>query len=311
MAKFQWTDKAIAELKKLKDKGYSWDEMTALFRSAKLGANTLRKAYYRYFPQINASSAKVLVLDIETAPLEVFCWGLFDQNIGLEMIKQDWSVLSWSAKWVGSDKVMYMDTSAKKDVRDDRDIVAAIWKLLDEADITLTQNGVRFDIKKLNTKFLDYGFPPPSSFRNIDTLQISKKYFAQTSNKLEYLTKKYCKKFKKSGHKKFPGFSLWKECMAGNAEAWKEMAEYNKIDVLSLEELYLDYLRVWDKTINFSVFTEGNVFQCSCGSMEFKPSGFKFTNAGKFQRVKCRSCGKEYVEKENLLSKEKREGLKK
>src|ERR1035437_5522839 len=153
-----------------------------------------------------ANGPKVLVLDIETSPIISYTWGLWDQNVGLNQIVEDWSVLSFSAKWYTDakgntygphDKVMYFDQSKIKDVRDDKTLLLEVWKLLDDCDILLSQNGVKFDHKKLNARFVLNGMKPPSSYRHIDTLRIAKKYFALTSNKLEYMTDKICKKFKK------------------------------------------------------------------------------------------------------------------
>ena len=149
---------------------------------------------------------------------------------------------------------------------------------------------------------------PPSSFKNIDTLKIARKHFAFTSNKLEYMTSKLCKKYKKLKHKKFPGFELWKECIAGNIEAWKEMEKYNKYDVLSLEELY-HILSPWDNTINFQLYTDSEAPVCNCGSTSFLKRGFVYSNSGKFQRLRCNKCGKETKTKENLMSPEKRKSL--
>ncbi len=43
---------------------------------------------------------KVLVFDIETKPLLGYVWSIWEQNVSLNMINTDWSVLSWSAKWL-------------------------------------------------------------------------------------------------------------------------------------------------------------------------------------------------------------------
>ena len=310
-----WNPKNIEKLVEYRLKKLSWLEISQKFSklfNINVSPNNCRKAFYRKTRDDKESTpAKILVFDIETSPMEVYCWGLFDQNISLDMIIKDWSVLSFSAKWIGSDKVMYQDTSKKADVRDDKDLIKSIWLLLNEADCVLTQNGKRFDVKKLNSRFLTHGFPPPSSYQHIDTLVISKKHFAETSNKLEYLTKKFCKKFKKSGHKQFPGFSLWKECLAGNKKAWTEMQDYNKIDVLSLEELYLDYLRPWDKTVNFNIYHDSTDYFCSCGSTSFNKNGFVYTNTAKYQRYTCNICGAHHQDNQNLLSKEKRKSLRK
>ena len=91
---------------------------------------------------------KVLFFDIETAPILAYSWGIWDQNIGLNQIKEDWFILSWSAKWLGDDKIMYMDQRNARRVNNDKKLLKAVWKLLDDADIVVTQNGKSFDQKK-------------------------------------------------------------------------------------------------------------------------------------------------------------------
>lgn len=237
---------------------------------------------------------KVLIFDIETAPLEVYCWGLWNQNIGLSQIIQDWSVLSWSAKWLDKKRVMYKDTSKKDDFRDDYDVVKAMWDLLDEADIVVTHNGKRFDEKKLNSRFIHHGLTPPSPYQHVDTVKLAKKYGAFTSNKLAYLTDKLCTDYVKSSHGDFPGFLLWKECLKGNKKAWKEMKEYNEMDVLSLEELYL-ILRVWDNQVNHQVYHDPDrPTKCECGGTKFHSKGYKTTRAGRYRTFSCQNCGKWY-----------------
>ena len=70
-------------------------------------------------------SPKILVFDIETAPITAYTWGLHDQNIGLGQIKSDWYILSWAAKWYGDpvSKVMYMDNSKSKNIENDLSLV--------------------------------------------------------------------------------------------------------------------------------------------------------------------------------------------
>lgn len=252
----------------------------------------------------------MLVLDIETAPILGNVWGLWDQNISLNMIEKDWHVLAWAAKWLGDppSKTMYMDQRNAKNVEDDKKLLVGIWKLIDEADILLTQNGKAFDEKKLNARFILNGMQPPSSYRHIDTKQIASRKFAFTSNKLEYMTDKLCTKYKKLKHSKFSGFEMWKQCLAGNLSAWKEMEKYNKYDVLSLEELYTK-LQPWDSSINFDAYTAKLKMQCNCGSKNFIQNGTSYRAAGKFQRFKCVECGAERVSKINQMSKEKKASL--
>jgi DNA polymerase III epsilon subunit-like protein len=261
---------------------------------------------------------RILVLDIETAPLLVHCWGLFDQNIGLNQVKSDWHILSFSAKWYRDAKgkifgphnrIMYKDQRNAKNIEDDSTLLKEVWELLDQCDILLTQNGIKFDNKKLNSRFVLSGMKPPSSFKHIDTLQIAKKYFSFTSNKLEYMSDKLNVKFKKQTKRKFAGFDLWKECLDGNKEAWKEMRHYNEYDILALEELY-HKLSPWDNSIDFNIYSDELTNNCKCGSENLIKRGFFYSPVGKFQRYKCGDCGAETRSRKNLLDKEKKETVK-
>jgi uncharacterized protein YprB with RNaseH-like and TPR domain len=259
---------------------------------------------------MSKAKAKVLFFDIETSPLLAYCWGMWEQNISLNQIKSDWFVLSWSAKWQGDKKVLYQDQRKAKNIEDDSILLKGIWKLLDEADVVVTQNGKKFDVKKLNARFIMNGMKPPSGFKHIDTLVIAKKIFGFTSNKLEYMTDKLCVKYKKQKHKKFSGFELWSECLKGNPAAWREMEVYNKYDVLSLEELF-DKISPWDVTVNFNLYHDEDEFICNCGSKDFQKRGFTYTASGKYQRFCCSDCGAWNRGATNLFTKEKKQSLRK
>jgi DNA polymerase elongation subunit (family B) len=241
---------------------------------------------------------KILLLDIETAPIQAYVWRLFDENVGLNQIVKDWHLLSWSAKWLGERKIFYQDQRKEKDVSEDFNLCAGIWQLINEADIIIGHNSDRFDLKKLNARFISHQMKPPSQYRTIDTLKIARKMFGFTSNKLEFIAGKLCGT-KKLTDRKFNGFALWDECLKGNQKAWQEMEKYNKRDVVVLEELYLK-LQAWDKSINFSVFNNG-LNTCRCGSTEMKRNGYTYTNAGKFRRYQCTVCGAQFKDKSNMI----------
>jgi RNase_H superfamily len=241
---------------------------------------------------------KILVLDIETTEMLVYSWGIGDQYISHEDIAEDWSVLSWTAKWLHSKKIMYMDVQNEKNKRNDKKILIPLWKLLDEADIVITQNGRAFDEKKIASRMIFHGMPPYSKFVHDDVLVINRKHFKHTSNKLAYISQYLKADRQKLTHKKFPGKTLWRECMKGNPEAFKEMKLYNNYDVLATEDVYKK-VKPWDNKVNHSVFHEGNI--CSCGSSSFLKRGFRYTNSGKFQRYRCNKCGKEMSDSINLL----------
>ena len=261
-------------------------------------------------PTKEYTGPKILTFDIETAPILGAVWGLWQQNVGLNMIQNEWYVLSWAAKWLHKNEVMYEDKRESWNTSEDVYLLQGIWKLLDEADIVITQNGKKFDSKKLNARFIMHGMKPPSRYRHIDTLQEAKKHFAFTSNKLEWMTDKLCVKYKKLKHGNFAGYTLWEQCLKGNPAAWEEMEEYNRYDVLSLEELY-GKMRPWMKGhLNLNIYDEGLEDKCTCGSTNWEHNGYAYTNLSKFDKFQCQDCGFEVRGRANLLSKEKRETLK-
>lgn len=239
---------------------------------------------------------KTLVFDIETFPMEVRVWQLGEQRVNIQQIIKDWSVASWAAKWLGtpSSQVIYKDTSCNKDVRYDKNILESLWKLLDEADIVITQNGKHFDSRKLNARFIEYGMKPPSPYEHLDTYKIADKVAEFTSHKLEYLTDKLNTKYKKLTHKKFPGNSLWDQCLDGNKEAWAEMKRYNIHDVLSTEELY-NNLKAWAPETAPKPFFNPNGIQRDCGVCGAKDSvlsnGIRIARKKCYRRLACKKCG--------------------
>lgn len=247
---------------------------------------------------------KILTLDIETAPYESFTWQIWDVNVGLEQIKTERSILSYAAKWLDSKKMIYEDTSGRGagKVRDDKKLMKGLWELLDKADIVVAQNGQRFDIKIINARLAMHNLKPYSPVRIVDTLLVAKRHFGFTSNKLAWMSK-YLTDAKKSEHKKFPGFELWVECLKDNPAAWREMAKYNKLDVVATEQLYLK-LRPWIKNHpNMASYAPSHEQACpNCGSKNVTKYGFATLQQGRYQRFKCVDCGAPSRGKQNLIS---------
>jgi DNA polymerase elongation subunit (family B) len=252
MIKLPWTVKEINFVLKLYQRGYSRFEIAKKYNvkfDKKRTPDSIKHCIDVYGSEIEKDLPKVLILDIETAPMVGYVWSLFDQNIPLNMLVRDWFILSWTAKWLHEDKVMYKDQRGKKGkaLENDKELLKPLWQLMDEADIILGQNSTAFDLKKLNAKFLENGMGVPSEYKKIDTYQLAKRHFNFTSNKLEYMSKKFNKKYKKQDHEEFSGFKLWDECLKGNIRAWKSMERYNNFDVLATEELFVN-LAPFDKT---------------------------------------------------------------
>lgn len=309
-----WKEDAI----RLAENGVSWRRIAKKLQVPKSTvSDTLRKHFKGYrkpedigvggevgdrpIPPKNASKGpRVLVLDIETKFLVLVGWGLFNQNFSLEQVEEDSSIISFSAKWYDEEEVMYMDVTENTE----EDLLKALHNLLDEADFVIAHNGRRFDLKKIRARMVVYGMKPYSPVRVIDTLEIVKKEFGFTSNKLSYLTNLLCKNHIKSGHEKFPGIKLWKEFLKGNKEAIDEMRNYNIIDVLSLQELY-DVISPWSSTLpNFDIY---NVEEFD--EDEWEEDGYHYTNLSKFQRYRNKKTGQYRRGRTNLLTKEERQKI--
>lgn len=241
---------------------------------------------------------KILIIDIETAPLIAYVWGLYEQNVNLNMTERDWFILSFSAKWFGSDDIFYYDLRGKDllaDNVDDTDLLRKVHYLLNEADIVIAHNGDRFDIKKLKTRFILNGMPPVKRFLTIDTLKVARREFAFTSNTLQYLTDKLVddEDKRKQKSQKFSGFDLWRECLKDNEEAWEEMRIYNTLDIISLEQLYLK-LRPWmtnHPNINIMQDELPEEHSCPrCGSRDLIKRGPRYNISTVRQQWQCKDC---------------------
>jgi len=249
---------------------------------------------------------KILLFDIETLPMSVYVWFLGKQRIHPQNITDEWSVVSWSAKWLFEPEVMSQVVTAKEAIkRQDSSILQGIWDLLDQADIVVAQNGDRFDIRKLNTRFLKYGYIPPSSYQSIDTLKVMQRYFSLPSYKLDYVAK-----FLGFRPKKSTDFSLWKDCLMGKEEALNFMVEYNRNDVMMLEDLYLK-IRGWIKSHpNCALYMETVDSVCAnCGSNNIEEIGRYYTQAGRYASFRCLDCGAMCRSRYADLDKEERRAL--
>jgi hypothetical protein len=254
---------------------------------------------------------RIATADIETAPISASVWGLFDQNVGLNQIATEWSILSFAVKPLGAKKkdILYLDTSARADPRDDSELLGKLWEVLHEYDFIVAQNGKRFDLRKIKARLIMAGFPPPSPVKVLDTMLMARQVAAFTSNKLEWLAQ-YLSRVPKNKHKDFPGFELWSECLAGNPKAWAAMKKYNIPDIESCEQVYMR-LRPWvSGHPNVAIFSDEEGLACPvCGSHKVEQDGYSYTNVGQYNRYHCGGCGAWSRDRYTINSKEKRRGL--
>lgn len=240
---------------------------------------------------------KILIFDIETAPILFYGWKLGEEIWDPKFIRRDWFILCWSAKWLGKKKIMhsslpefrgYKPLPSRTQKNIDKGVVMGLRDLLDECDIAIAHNLNGFDHKKAQTRFLINEIPPPSLYQKIDTLSVARSQFKFTSNKLGYIAKKLCTQQKMDAG----GFETWLGCERGDEQAWKRMIKYCDMDVRSDGDIYKKFIPYIPKH-PYAQVIENNA---SCPRPECKgkgivKDGIRRRNDGIFQKLRCIGCG--------------------
>ncbi len=237
-------------------------------------------------------SAKILILDIETAPETAYIWKRFKETIGQTQIKESGYLLCMAWSWLDEPVQsisLYNNRSWKRGRRnDDYNIIKKAHELLNEADIVVGHNIRSFDMATINARFAYYGLTPPAPYKICDTLEVLRKRFRLPSNSLESASNYFNIEVKE----KQP-FTLWRDCMNGLPEAWERMVTYCEHDVKVTEQLYVK-IRPWsDRHPNMGLYDEsGNQVTCvHCGSSNLERRGIQRTTTLTYQRYQCRDCG--------------------
>lgn len=228
---------------------------------------------------------KILTIDIETSPNLAHVWGLWNNNVGLSQLRESGEVICFAAKWHGEKHVMFHSVH----VDGKKKMLQTAYKLLEQADVVVHYNGIKFDIPWLNAEFVRLGMTPPAPFKQVDLLRTVKRNFRFPSNKLDYVAQQL-----ELGHKTHhTGHDLWVRCMAGDDKAWALMMRYNIQDVRLTEKLY-DKLLPWIPTVlSPSLVTPGELDTCpGCNSAKLERRGFDYTQVSVYQRYRCKSCGR-------------------
>lgn len=228
---------------------------------------------------------KILLLDIETSPNIVYTFDLFNAFISPDKIIKPTTTLCWSAKWLGEEEIMF-DSIEKSSMKK---MLKGIYNLINEADVVVHYNGKKFDTPVLNRDFILSGMTPPKPVDEVDLYQVVKRRFRFPSNKLSYVVAALG-----VGIKSDPTHELWVSCLDGDHDAWAQMEEYNKNDVILLEGLY-EKLKGWIKHHpNHGLYVESVDPVCpNCGGNDLSPRGYRYTKTRKYRRFHCndKSCG--------------------
>lgn len=247
-----------------------------------------RKA--RVLPRFTPATApKTLYIDIETAPNMGYVWGQWQQNLTLPQMVDFTEVICFAAKWAGEDEPMQFFRG--------EEVVPAAWRLLNEADVVVHFYGSKFDVPHLNREFLQSGLGPPSPYKQLDLKLAVAKRFKFTSNKLAHVSQA----LGLDGKIENSGWDLWVRVMAGVEEAWAEMEEYNRQDVVLLEELHQILLPWLPDQVHGFLYGSPDDACPTCGTGELEVNGYARTKLSLYQQYTCTNCGKHFRDSKRLM----------
>lgn len=216
--------------------------------------------------------ARILVWDIETSDL-----------------RADWgTTLCIGYKWYGESDVHVMSImdypNWKKDVTDDSRLVKDFHKIMMEADMYVTYFGKGFDLKWMNTKFLEHGLPILPNTAHVDLFYTAKSNLNLSRKSLDNVSRTFKledKKYRVDG-------DIWKKARVGDPESLKQVIEHCHADIVITEQAY-ELLRPLIRQ-----HPRVSEYECcqACGSEKLQRRGKALsTTKGARQRVQCQNCG--------------------
>ena len=202
---------------------------------------------------------------------------------------QESHLLSHAWAWGDGEVTGSILTREEMLAHDPERLVLECWSLLDNCDILVAHNGKRFDVKKVNGYFLQYGMPPPSPYRVIDTLLIAKQKFALPFNSLAYLAEFLDVEQKIDTG----GVDLWIQCDQGSQEALDKMNEYCMGDIVTLRGVYNRLIGWSNDGVNLALYSDHGAScpHCSSDDVIAIQGKYSHTVARKYQAYRCNGCG--------------------
>lgn len=295
------TTEQKVEIITLKTQGLSSRQIAALVLGSATKKSTVNDFLVRENsanagnPKIKPEGPVVKIIDVETAPEIAYTFRRFKAFISPDQVIRRGYLLSYSSADLRTAEVEGKNLASYPlfdiDHTDDWELCQDIWKLLDEADIVVAHNGVKFDRAYINQRFAYHGMVPPSNYVVVDTLKAAKKQFFLPSNSLKEMGAYFETESEKLDNE---GFPLWKACCEGDRDAFERMQTYNDGDVVSLRDLYIKILAWIPQHPNVSAYYEDTKVRCSrCGSAHVNVLADKkyHTAVSSFDIIRCEDCG--------------------
>lgn len=232
---------------------------------------------------------RICFYDIETSLAKSYHFQQWKVNLSQKQKIQESHLLSHAWAWGDGEVTGSILTREEMLAHDPERLVLECWSLLDNCDILVAHNGKRFDVKKVNGYFLQYGMPPPSPYRVIDTLLIAKQKFALPFNSLAYLAEFLDVEQKVDTG----GVDLWIQCDQGSQEALNKMNEYCMGDIVTLRGVYNRLIGWSNDGVNMALYNDHGAScpHCSSDDVSVIQGKYSHTVARKYQAYRCNGCG--------------------
>jgi uncharacterized protein YprB with RNaseH-like and TPR domain len=214
---------------------------------------------------------KILLFDIETTGLRA--------DFG--------NLLGCCWLWYGEKKVhtlSIVDTEAyaRGEPWDDGELVKKIYELLLEADYIVFHYGDRFDLKFVKSKMIRHGLYMPK-VQTVDTWMVARTNLLLQRNSMDNLAD-----FFETSRKGKVAKKEWMMAGYGKRSSINKIMKYCKQDIVTLLGVF-EILKPYCSNINYNLHY--NQDGCPrCGSLNLIKQGFKYTAAGKVQKMQCTDC---------------------
>ena len=231
---------------------------------------------------------KILTLDLERIPgrvtLDVWHPGDFKRlsYVGPERWESLPRTVCATAKWYGQRAEFIAEWQGD-------DVGARMWQLIDEADVIVTYNGKRADLRWLQQDWDVAGLPAPRPFKHVDLFAMNARWAFERRSLAHLLDR--LSLANKNGHY---NADEARAAVAGDEKAQKRLKRYNVGDVKVTEALF-DRLRHHVKGINLGLYYPDceDVNRCPrCGAADtLRDAGWYTAEQFRYAMRRCDACG--------------------
>ena len=282
--------------------GLSGRKIARQIGKAKSSVNDVLKAYREgklELKEPEIKKPKVLYFDLENSLMQAYTFDIWNTNIGGNRINKHSHLLSNS--WAFDDEEVQGIRLTPEQVKESDDLLVVVdmIKAIEQADILVSYNGIKFDKRVLNTRALHHGLPPIRWGKHFDVMVEIKKNFKFPSNSMDNVSKYLGIEGKNTSNHRM----LWERCFEWwnyetCEEALNQMLVYGKQDIVVLRNLHKRIMG-WDKSsVNVGLITkeinsvntkDNHDLLCPhCASKDVDKIGSKaYTSVSSFDIYRC------------------------